>query len=160
MLKVSYLKHAEIPNLEFKNGYGNSVAIDLYTAEDVTISDFEMKLISLGISINIPDGYKIDIRMRSSTFKKYGLIETNAIGLIDTTYCGVGDIIKCPVYKLPVASLDKTITIPKGTSICQMEIIKCMENAELIELTHEEYVESINNKNDRGGFGSTDERGR
>lgn len=81
MNKVFYFKHdKDLPDLEFKNGYGNSVAVDLYTAEEISLKDFQFGLISLGVSINIPKGYKADLRMRSSTFKKWGLIQTNAIG--------------------------------------------------------------------------------
>lgn len=81
MKKINYLKHdPTMPDLEFKNGYGNSVAIDLYTKEDIVIEAGEFALIDLGVSIQIPKGYKADLRMRSSTFKKWGLIQTNAIG--------------------------------------------------------------------------------
>ena len=81
MKKINYLKHdTTMPDLEFKNGYGNSVAIDLYTMEDIVIEAGEFALIKLGVSIQLPKGYKADLRMRSSTFKKWGLIQTNAIG--------------------------------------------------------------------------------
>ena len=81
MKKINYLKHNEdLPDLHFKNGYGNSVAIDLYVAEDTTIKVGNFALINLGVSIQIPKGYKAELRMRSSTFKKFGLIQTNAIG--------------------------------------------------------------------------------
>lgn len=81
MKKINYLKHDHtMPDLEFKNGYGNSVAIDLYTMEDIVIEAGEFVLIKLGVSIQLPKGYKADLRMRSSTFKKWGLIQTNAIG--------------------------------------------------------------------------------
>ena len=81
MKKINYLKHdKDLPDLHFKNGYGNSVAIDLYVAEDTTIKVGNFALINLGVSIQIPKGYKAELRMRSSTFLKYGLIQTNAIG--------------------------------------------------------------------------------
>lgn len=81
MEKINYLKHdKDLPDLHFKNGYGNSVAVDLYVAEDTIIKAGDFALINLGISIQIPKGYKAELRMRSSTFKKYGLIQTNAIG--------------------------------------------------------------------------------
>lgn len=166
MKKINYLKHNEdLPDLHFKNGYGNSVAIDLYVAEDTVIYPMEFTLINLGISIQIPKGYKAELRMRSSTFKKWGLLQTNAIGLIDTTYCGEEDILKLPVYKPPIREdiediinndeyeLKKTI-IPKGTSICQLEILPCMEEMEFNDMVLEEYKEY--NKIARGGFGSTD----
>lgn len=159
MNKVFYFKHdKDLPDLEFKNGYGNSVAVDLYTAEEISLKDFQFGLISLGVSINIPKGYKADLRMRSSTFKKWGLIQTNAVGLIDTNYCGVDDIWKLPVYKLPMDNRGG-ITIPKGTSICQLEIVKCMDEIEFENVDEDKYLEMVGEKN-RGGFGSTDVIGR
>lgn len=173
MKKINYLKHdPTMPNLEFKNGYGNSVAIDLYTKDDIVISAGEFMLIDLGVSIQIPKGYKVDMRMRSSTFKKYGLIQTNALALIDSTYTGVDDVIKLPVFK-PMTKEDiiayikngnynldafysSRIAIPKHTSLCQIELIPCMEEVDFNELTLEEYKEY--NKTSRGGFGSTDKK--
>lgn len=171
MKKINYLKHdPTMPDLEFKNGYGNSVAIDLYTKEDIVIETGEFALIDLGVSIQIPKGYKADLRMRSSTFKKWGLIQTNAIGLLDTTYTGETDIYMLPVFK-PLTKEDmkayiangnynldtfspSRICIPKHTALCQIEIVPCMEEIEFTELTLEEYKEY--NKTSRGGFGSTD----
>jgi deoxyUTP pyrophosphatase len=173
MKKINYLKHdPTMPDLEFKNGYGNSVAIDLYTKDDIVIEAGEFALIDLGVSMQIPKGYKVDMRMRSSTFKKYGLIQTNALALIDSTYTGVDDVIKLPVFK-PLTKQDieayiangnynlqgfspNRVAIPKHTSLCQIEIVPCMEEVELNELVLEEYKEY--NKTSRGGFGSTDKK--
>jgi len=173
MKKINYLKHdPTMPDLEFKNGYGNSVAIDLYTKDDIVIEAGEFALIDLGVSMQIPKGYKVDMRMRSSTFKKYGLIQTNALALIDSTYTGVDDVIKLPVFK-PLTKQDieayiangnynlqgfspSRVAIPKHTSLCQIEIVPCMEEVELNELVLEEYKEY--NKTSRGGFGSTDKK--
>ena len=166
MKKINYLKH----DPTMPDGYGNSVAIDLYTKEDIVIEAGEFALIDLGVSIQIPEGYKIDMRMRSSTFKKWGLIQTNSLALIDSTYTGPEDVIKLPVFK-PLTKEDikayvangnynldtfspSRICIPKHTALCQMEIIPCMEKVEFSELTLEEYKEY--NKVSRGGFGSTD----
>jgi hypothetical protein len=173
MKKINYLKHdPTMPDLEFKNGYGNSVAIDLYTKEDIVIEAGEFALIDLGVTVQVPKGYKIDIRMRSSTFKKWGLIQTNAVGLVDSTYSGPEDVLKLPVCKLLTRedikayvangnyNLDtfspSRICIPKHTALCQMEIVPCMEEVEFSELTLEEYKEY--NKVSRGGFGSTDKK--
>lgn len=81
MKKINYLKHdKDLPDLHFKNGYGNSVAIDLYVAEETKVEVGEFALINLGVSIQVPKGCKAELRMRSSTFKNFGLIQTNAIG--------------------------------------------------------------------------------
>lgn len=171
MKKINYLKHdTTMPDLEFKNGYGNSVAVDLYTKEDIVIEAGEFALIDLGVSIQLPKGYKADLRMRSSTFKKWGLIQANSVGLVDSTYCHEKDVYMLPVFK-PLTKEDikayvangnynldsfspSRICIPKHTALCQIEIVPCMEEVEFSELTLEEYKEY--NKISRGGFGSTD----
>lgn len=173
MKKINYLKHdPTMPDLEFKNGYGNSVAIDLYTKDDIVIEAGEFALIDLGVSIQIPEGYKADLRMRSSTFKKWGLIQANSVGLVDSTYCHEKDVYMLPVFK-PLTKEDikayvangnynldsfspSRICIPKHTALCQIEIVPCMEEVEFSELTLEEYKEY--NKVSRGGFGSTDKK--
>ena len=65
---------------------------DLYTANDVILKQGESTLISLGVSMQLPDGYEAIIAARSSTFPKWGLIQTNGIGVIDNSYCGDDDI--------------------------------------------------------------------
>lgn len=189
MKKIKMLYH-DSPALEFTGGYGNSCAVDLYTAEDVEIGAGEFALIDLGLTIKLPKGYKADIRPRSSTFKNFGLLQTNSVGLIDTTYAGENDILKMPVLR-PImqkdmadmfrhfilavlagkldevgnmktvedfqANIDKLVdvrinpvTIPKGTRLCQMEIVKVMEEVEFVAVEKENWGEK-----DRGGFGSS-----
>lgn len=116
--------------------------IDLRAAEDITIKQGEFKLIPLGVAMQIPDGYEAHIVPRSSTFRNWGIIQTNSIGIIDNSYCGDGDQWMMPVY----ATRDTEIHI--NDRICQFRIV---ENQPQIEF---EEVESLGN-NDRGGFGST-----
>lgn len=78
--------------------------------------DFDFKLIPLGVAMEIPKGYEAYIVPRSSTFKNFGLIQTNSKGIIDNLYCGDND-----EWKLPVIAT-RDITIPKGTRICQFRI--------------------------------------
>ena len=157
MMEIKYLKHdLEMKDLEFVGGEGNSCAIDLYTTETIKIRPFEFKLIDLGVSIDIPAGYKAELRMRSSTFKNFNILQTNSMGLIDTTYVGANDIIKLPVYCVPVRNgvntFNRTITIPKHTRLAQLEILQSTKDIKLIPCHS---VEEYGNKKDRGGFGST-----
>ena len=117
--------------------------IDLRTAENVTLHEGDLKLISLGVSIKLPKGYEAIIVPRSSTFGKYGIIMTNSMGIIDESYSGNNDIWKFPAYCLK----DYTY-IPKDTRICQFRIIKHQPKIEFKE------VSQLNSFN-RGGFGST-----
>lgn len=82
---------------------------------------------------------------RSSTFRKFGLLQTNSIGVIDETYCGEGDVLKLPVVAM------RDTHIPAGERICQFRI---QQNQGLIEIREVDHLEGAN----RGGFGSTDEK--
>lgn len=138
-IKIKYHYSPEIP-LSAKEG---SDWIDLYTAEDAEIKGGEYKEISLGVSIKLPRGYEAIIAPRSSTFKKYGIICPNSIGIIDNSYCGNDD-----VWKFPAVSLLKTVFIPKGTRLCQFRIIRNMPEFVF------KLVDKMRDKN-RGGIGST-----
>ena len=116
--------------------------IDLYTYENITLKQGEQKYINLGISMKLPDGYEAIMAPRSSTFKNWGIMQANSIGVIDSTYCGDNDIWMFPAYAT------KTVTIPPGTRICQFRI-----QEEQPEITFNT-VDSLGTK-DRGGLGST-----
>lgn len=116
--------------------------VDLFTAEDVHLKQFEFKIIPLGVSMELPEGYYAMLVPRSSTFKNFGVFMTNSIGIIENSYCGDNDI-----WGFPAVALRDTF-IPKGTRICQFQLMKQSEPIEF------EQVESLGNK-DRGGFGST-----
>lgn len=118
--------------------------IDLCTKEDVTLKQGEFKLIDLGVAMKIPKGYEALVVPRSSTFIKYGIIQTNGIGIIDETYCGNHD-----VWKFPALALRDT-EIKSCTRIAQFRIIKHQPDVRFYEL------ENLPDKN-RGGFGSTGE---
>ena len=116
--------------------------VDLFTAEDVNLKQFEFKIIPLGVSMELPEGYYAMVVPRSSTFKNFGVFMTNSIGIIENSYCGDNDI-----WGFPALAMKNTF-IPKGTRICQFQLVKQSEPIEF------EQVESLGNE-DRGGFGST-----
>ena len=60
--------------------------IDLRAAEDVELKAGDFKIISLGVSMKLPEGYEAHIVPRSSTFKTWGVIQTNSMGIIDNSY--------------------------------------------------------------------------
>ena len=121
---------------------GKSDWIDLRASEEVTLKAGEFCLIPLGVAMELPEGYEAHVVPRSSTFKNYGIIQTNSCGIIDGTYCGDDDMGRMPVY----AARDTVIHV--NDRICQFRIF---ENQP--KITFDE-VESLGNKN-RGGFGST-----
>ena len=121
---------------------GKSDWIDLRASEEVTLKAGEFCLIPLGVAMELPEGYEAHVVPRSSTFKNYGIIQTNSCGIIDGTYCGDDDMWRMPVYAV------RDTVIHVNDRISQFRIF---ENQP--KITFDE-VESLGNKN-RGGFGST-----
>lgn len=119
--------------------------IDLRCAKDIQLYKGEFFLIPLGVAMKLPDGYEANIVPRSSTFKKYGIIQTNSFGVIDNSYSGNNDQWFMPVYAT------RNIEIKKNDRICQFRINKIQPK---IEFEVVEYLDDT----DRGGFGSTGNR--
>lgn len=128
--------------------------IDVYSNIDISLRKDEFALIPLGFAMQLPEGYEAHLAPRSSTFKKWGIIQTNSVGVIDESYCGDGDEWKMPVYCLEPRHVDKSTGEPiatiirKGDKIGQFRLMKKMEEVKFTEVT------SLDNE-DRGGFGST-----
>lgn len=120
--------------------------IDLKSMEDVFLGMGEFRLIPLGVAMKLPDGYEAHIAPRSSTFKNYGIIMTNSVGVVDNSYCGPNDMWKFPAFKLGAGL--KGPLIKKGERICQFRIIKKQPKIVFEDSTLED-------QKDRGGFGST-----
>ena len=121
---------------------GKSDWIDLRAAQEVTLKTGEFRLIPLGVAMQLPEGYEAHLAPRSSTFKNYGILQTNSIGVVDWSYRGDNDQWCMPVWAT------RDVTIEKGARICQFRI---MENQPKLVFTRVEHLESP----DRGGFGST-----
>ena len=138
-IKIKYTssKLKKLENIEGKSDW-----IDLRAAETVHLSAGEFKLISLGVAMVLPEGYEAHIVPRSSTFKNYGIIQTNHMGVIDNSYCGDNDIWKFPAYAI------RDTDIKFNDRICQFRIVKKQPEIEFKE------VKELGNS-DRGGFGST-----
>lgn len=119
--------------------------IDLRAAERVELHPGDFAMISLGISVQLPRGYEAHIAPRSSTFKKWGILQVNSVGVIDESYCGENDIWRMPVYAT------RDTVIEQNDRICQFRLFKKMEE---LTITQVERMEG----QDRGGFGSTGSR--
>ena len=65
IIKIKYHSD-EIEKLTYIDG--KSDWIDLRAAEDVVMKAGEFRLISLGISMKLPDGYEAHVLPRSSTY--------------------------------------------------------------------------------------------
>ncbi|MBQ0135812.1 MAG: dUTP diphosphatase [Oscillospiraceae bacterium] len=138
-LKIKYFVE-DLEKLRYIDGVSDW--IDLRAAEDVEMKAGEWKLIPLGVAIELPEGYEAHVVPRSSTYKNFGVIQTNSMGVIDATYCGDND-----QWFWPALAMRDTI-IKKNDRICQFRI---MENQPTVEFVEVEHLEGP----DRGGFGST-----
>ena len=124
--------------------------IDVYASKDVFVPLNERAMIPLGFALELPKGWEGHLAPRSSTFKTWGIIQTNSVGVVDDTYIGDNDQWHMPVYCLDSKNEGGT-WIKKGDKIGQFRIMEVMPEIEFEE------VEVFNNS-DRGGFGSTGER--
>lgn len=123
---------------------------DLFLAEDVTIDPDEILHTNFGISVALPTGYEAHIVPRSSTFKKYGILLSNSMGVIDNAYRGKNDIWQGYWYVTPFAQ--KGTILKKGTRIAQFRIVESM-----VTPSNDITIESANlsHEENRGGFGTT-----
>ena len=119
--------------------------IDLYADDDYALKSGDFKLIDLGVIIKLPKDHEGYLLPRSSTFKNFGVIQTNGMGIVDESYCGPND-----VWRMPVLAMRDT-TIKRGDKIAQFRVANKMPEVSLTE------IEIVTEK-DRGGFGSTGKR--
>ena len=142
MMKNIQIKYFtdEIEKLTYIDG--KSDWIDLRAAKEMELKAGQYAMIPLGVAMKLPEGYEAHIVPRSSTYKNYGLIQTNHMGVVDESYCGDNDQWHMPVYAL------RDTVIHVNDRICQFRI---MEHQPKIVF---EEVEALNAP-DRGGFGST-----
>ena len=138
-IKIKYFTE-EIEKLRYIDG--KSDWIDLRAAKEVVMKAGEFQLIPLGVALELPSGYEAHVVPRSSTFKNYGIIQTNSMGIIDETYCGDNDEWKMPVYAL------RDTVIHVNDRICQFRI---MEHQPTINFVETDFLANEN----RGGHGST-----
>jgi probable deoxyuridine 5'-triphosphate nucleotidohydrolase yncF len=138
-IKIKYFSE-DIEKLRYIGG--NSDWIDLRAAEDVTMKKGEFRLIRLGVAMELPQGYEAHVVPRSSTYKNFGLIQTNHMGVIDESYKGDAD-----EWKWPALAMRDT-EVHAGDRLCQFRIMKHQPQINFIE------VQTLENE-DRGGFGTS-----
>ena len=121
---------------------GKSDWIDLRAAEEAELKKGEFRLIRLGDAMQLPEGYEAHVVPRSSTFKNFGVIQANHMGVIDGSYCGDND-----EWRFPALAVRDTV-IHVNDRICQFRIMK---NQPALVFEETDHLEG----EDRGGFGST-----
>lgn len=141
-IKVHFLKNDIYPGNKLELIEGKSDWVDLRCADTTVLMQGEFALIPLGVAMQLPEGYEAHIAPRSSTFKNYGVIQVNGVGIVDNTYCGAND-----EWKMPVLAMRQT-AICKGDRICQFRIVKNQPKLRFVE-------SDLNENKTRGGIGST-----
>ena len=116
--------------------------IDLRSAIDIELKKNEFKLIPLGVGMKLPEGYEAHIVPRSSTYKNFGIIQTNHQAVIDESYSGDNDQWFYPAYAL------RDTVIHKNDRICQFRIVEKQPEICFKEVNHLSDI-------DRGGIGSS-----
>lgn len=138
-IKIKYLSN-DIEKLRYIDG--KSDWIDLRAAKEVPMKAGEFQLIPLGVAMELPKGYEAHVVPRSSTFKNFGILQVNSVGIIDESYCGDND----QWFMAALAMRDTVIHV--NDRICQFRIMKHQPELEF------EAVDVLGHE-DRGGHGST-----
>ena len=133
--------------------------IDVYANKDVFIPLYGYAMIPLGFALELPKGWEGHLAPRSSTFKTWGIMQTNSVGIVDDTYIGDNDQWHFPAQCTMAKTTEKVniegnkVTvmgtwIRRGDKIGQFRIMESMPEIDFIK------VDSLNNE-DRGGFCTT-----
>ena len=140
MLNIDIVYHN--PNMPKLEKVDNGDWIDLRASVGGSFKKGDFALIDLGVSMRLPEGYEAHIAPRSSTFKHWGIIQCNSVGVVDNSFSGTNDVWKMPCF------FTRDTVIEPNDRICQFRIIKKMEPVSFTEVTE------LDNT-DRGGFGSS-----
>ena len=136
---INRSKH-DLPRYETPLSAGMDVRANL--DEPITLGPLERAMVPTGLFVELPQGYEAHLAPRSSTFKNYGILQTNSIGVVDWSYRGDNDQWCMPVWAT------RDVTIEKGARICQFRIVENQPKLNFVAVEHL-------NGPDRGGFGST-----
>ena len=140
MLNIDIVYHN--PNMPKLKKIDNGDWIDLRASVGGSFKKGDFALIDLGVSMRLPEGYEAHIAPRSSTFKYWGIIQCNSVGVVDNSFSGTNDVWKMPCF------FTRDTVIEPNDRICQFRIVKKMEPVSFTKVT------DLDNT-DRGGFGSS-----
>ena len=142
VIKVKYFKKHDGLKIQPLAHIDKGDWIDLRTNETISLRKGDFRLIPLGVGMKLPEGYEAHLAPRSSTFKNWGIIQTNSIGVIDNSYSGNNDQWMMPVYAT------RDTIIQRNERIAQFRII---EKQPIIGFDEVDKLDDV----DRNGFGST-----
>lgn len=122
--------------------HDSDAGFDFYVLEEVKVPPLHTALLRTGLAVAIPEGYEIQVRMRSGASLKTSLIIPNSPGTIDSGYRGeIG---------IPVRNVGpKEYRVTKGERIAQ-GVLKKVPKAVFV------VVDKLpDSDRGQGGFGST-----
>ncbi|WP_294708433.1 dUTP diphosphatase [uncultured Fusobacterium sp.] len=139
-VKVIRMNETELPKYETIGSAGMDVRANI--KEPITLAPGAIKLIPIGLKVEIPLGYEIQVRPRSGLALKHGLGMANSVGTIDSDYRGEIGVISINLS-------DKPYTIQPQERIAQIILNK----VEQIEWTEVEELGTT--ERGAGGYGHT-----
>jgi dUTP pyrophosphatase len=119
-----------------------SVGFDLCTSEPAQIDPGAIALVGTGLVFATPPGWGLLVCLRSSTPRKFGVMQPHAVGILDEDYRGSEDELRLQLLNFTPQSTH----IPAGSRIAQGMFVRT-ERATWSAHTPE--------GRSRGGFGST-----
>lgn len=119
-----------------------SAGADLHSVENVGLAPGQTRLVDLGFSVSIPQGYEIQVRARSGLAIKHGVTILNSPGTVDSDYRG-------PMRVILSNFGPKTFFVNKGDRIAQMVLAKVSRAVFTV------VNELDSTARGEGGFGST-----
>lgn len=120
----------------------DAACYDIVLPDDVYIAPHSVKLVGTGLAFDIPNGYRVDVYLRSSIAIKTNARLANAVGKIDSDYTGEVKLALENIGGVPVRFY-------KGDRVAQFEINK------VTDVTLEEVDVLKETERAAGGFGST-----
>lgn len=130
-----------LPEYQTAGAAGADLRADLGGAE-LVLAPGEIRLIPTGLRVQIPDGYEMQIRPRSSLALKHGLGLPNSPGTIDSDYRGPLGVIMINLGAQPY-------TVTHGERIAQAVIAPVIRASYVVAQALDDTARGA------GGFGST-----
>lgn len=130
-----------LPEYQTAGSAGADLRADLGGAE-LVLAPGEIRLVPTGLRVQIPEGYEMQIRPRSSLALKHGVTLPNTPGTIDSDYRGPLGVIMINLGQLPYA-------VQHGERIAQAVIAPVTRAAFVIAQQLDQTSRG------EGGFGST-----
>jgi dUTP pyrophosphatase len=143
-LELGYTKLHE-DAVEPKYNYDSDSGFDLHSTEKIVVSAFGRVLVPTGISLDIKDGFEVQVRSKSGLALNQGLMCLNSPGTVDNGYTGEVKVIIFNTNKDP-------FTITKGMKVAQAVLCPVV-NGKWVELVQKGVIE--NKERGENGFGST-----